>query len=144
MSSRLRHLVVLLGDQLNLDSAAFDGFDPVQDAVWMAEVAHEATQVWSTKPRIAVFLAAMRHCRDALRGKGITVHYRALDEHDAPTLEAALAEDLASLNPEAVIAVTPGEWRLSKTLPDVCAQAGVRWIERDDAHFLGSREDFAR
>lgn len=144
MSPRLRHLIVVLGDQLNPDSAAFDGFDAARDAVWMAEVAHEATQVWSTKPRIAVFLAAMRHFRDALRAKGVTVHYRALDAHDAPTLEAALAEDLEAFRPEAVIAVTPGEWRLAKSLPEVCAHAGLRWIERDDAHFLASREEFAR
>ena len=144
MPSPLRHLIVVLGDQLNLDSAAFDGFDAARDAVWMAEVAHEATQVWSTKPRIAVFLAAMRHCRDALIKRGITVHYRALGEHDAPTLDVALADDLARLKPDAVIAVTPGEWRLSQSLPEVCRKAGVRWIERDDAHFLSSREDFAR
>jgi deoxyribodipyrimidine photolyase-related protein len=144
MPTPLRHLVIVLGDQLNVDSAGFDGFDAARDAVWMAEVAHEATQVWSTKPRIAVFLAAMRNFRDALRAKGGTVHYRALDAHDAPTLEAALAEDLALWRPEAVIAVTPGEWRLAQSLPKVCADAGVRWIERDDAHFLASREDFAR
>ncbi|MGL6289391.1 MAG: cryptochrome/photolyase family protein, partial [Silanimonas sp.] len=91
MPPRLRHFVLVLGDQLNLDSAAFDGFDPAQDAVWMAEVAHESTQVWSTKPRIAVFLAAMRHARDALRAKGFPVHYRELDGHEATTLEVALA-----------------------------------------------------
>ena len=144
MPAALRHLVVVLGDQLNLDSVAFDGFDPARDAVWMAEVGHEATQVWSTKPRIAVFLAAMRHARDALRARGFTVHYRAMDAHEAPTLEAALAEDLARLRPEAVIAVTPGEWRLAQSLPATCREAGVRWIERDDTHFLASREDFAR
>ena len=144
MPSPLRHLIVVLGDQLNLDSAAFDGFDAARDAVWMAEVAHEATQVWSTKPRIAVFLAAMRHFRDALVAKGITVHYRTLDAHDAATLEAALAEDLALLKPAKVIAVTPGEWRLAQSLPKICKDAGVEWIERDDAHFLSSREDFAR
>ena len=58
---RLRNLVVVLGDQLDLDAAAFDGFDPAHDAVWMAEVAEESTHVWSSKQRIALFLAAMRH-----------------------------------------------------------------------------------
>lgn len=33
----MRHLVLVLGDQLNADSAAFDGFDRSCDAVWMAE-----------------------------------------------------------------------------------------------------------
>ena len=46
-------LVVVLGDQLDIEAAAFDGFDPAQDAVWMAEVAEESTHVWSHKARIA-------------------------------------------------------------------------------------------
>ena len=62
-----RHLVLILGDQLDAKSAAFDGFDPKHDAVWMAEVAEESTHVWSHQARIALFLAAMRHFRDALR-----------------------------------------------------------------------------
>ena len=78
--ARPRHLVIVLGDQLDNDSAGFDGFDAEQDAVWMAEVAEECTHVWSHKARIAVFLSAMRHFRDALRQRGVTVHYRQLDE----------------------------------------------------------------
>ena len=35
----LRSLIVVLGDQLDLDAAAFDGFDATVDAAWMAEVA---------------------------------------------------------------------------------------------------------
>ena len=77
---RPRHLVVVLGDQLDLDSAALDDFDPTRDALWMAEVAEEATHVWSHKARIAVFLAAMRHFRDAMRRRGAAVLYRELDE----------------------------------------------------------------
>lgn len=34
----VRNLVLVLGDELSLDSRAFDGFDPARDAVWMAEV----------------------------------------------------------------------------------------------------------
>ncbi len=34
----VRNLILVLGDQLDLASAAFDGFDAKQDAVWMAEV----------------------------------------------------------------------------------------------------------
>ena len=53
--SPLRTLVLVLGDQLDLSAAAFDGFDAAQDAVWMAEVADESTQVWSSQPRIVGF-----------------------------------------------------------------------------------------
>ncbi len=59
--AELRALIVVLGDQLDLEAAAFDGFDAGVDAVWMAEVADESTHVWSSKPRTAMFLAAMRH-----------------------------------------------------------------------------------
>ena len=143
MDAPLRHLVVVLGDQLDPDSTVFEGFDPARDAVWMAEVAHESTQVWSTKARIAVFLAAMRHFRDALRARGFRVEYRALDEHDHPTLEAALAADLAALRPRRVIAVRPGEWRLAQSLPEVARAAGASWSERPDTHFFCDIDDFA-
>jgi len=51
--------VLVLGDQLDAASAALDDFDPKHDAVWMAEAKQEGAKVWSTKARIAVFLAAI-------------------------------------------------------------------------------------
>ena len=57
----MRNLIVVLGDQLDEHSAAFDGYDPAQDRVWMCEAVAEANYVWSHKTRIAIFLAAMRH-----------------------------------------------------------------------------------
>jgi deoxyribodipyrimidine photolyase-related protein len=41
-----RHLIVVLGDQLNADSSAFTGFDPKHDCVWMAEVHQESTHIF--------------------------------------------------------------------------------------------------
>jgi deoxyribodipyrimidine photolyase-related protein len=140
----VRNMVLILGDQLDADSTVFDDFDPERDVVWMAEVAHEAEHVWSTKARIAMFLAAMRHFRDALRARGWRVEYRALDQHPHPTLEAALAADLNTLKPETVIAVKPGEWRLAKSLPEAVRAAGVEWIERLDTHFYCDTVDFAQ
>jgi deoxyribodipyrimidine photolyase-related protein len=142
-TAAVRHLVVVLGDQLDLDSAALTDIDPARDAVWMAEVAHEADVVWSGKPRIALFLAAMRHFRDALRARGLRVEYRALGSHDHNTLEAALSDDLARLRPERVIAVQPGEWRLAQSLPQVCRDAGIPWSERPDLHFYATPAEFS-
>jgi deoxyribodipyrimidine photolyase-related protein len=139
----MRNMILVLGDQLDIHSTVFEGFDPDRDVVWMAEVAHEAEQVWSTQARIAMFLAAMRHYCDALRDRGWRVRYRALDEHDHATLEAALGADLAELQPERVIAVRPGEWRLAQSLPDVCRMAGVDWSERPDGHFYCAPHEFA-
>ena len=59
--THVRHLIVVLGDQLNSDSSAFKGFDPKHDCVWMAEVHEESTHIWSSKQRIALFISAMRH-----------------------------------------------------------------------------------
>ena len=49
----MRHLVLVLGDQLNRDSAAFDGFDATHDRVWMSETPHETTHVWCHRLRPA-------------------------------------------------------------------------------------------
>ncbi|HEY9237645.1 MAG TPA: cryptochrome/photolyase family protein, partial [Burkholderiaceae bacterium] len=96
----MRHLVVVLGDQLDADAAAFDGFEPAQDAVWMAEVSEESTHVWSAKPRIAMFLAAMRHFSEAL-GSAATprpLHYTRLDDPaNRGSLAAQLHADIGRL-----------------------------------------------
>ncbi|MGA0734679.1 MAG: cryptochrome/photolyase family protein, partial [Steroidobacteraceae bacterium] len=74
----VRHLVVILGDQLDRQSAAFGEFDPRTDVIFMAEVAEESLKVPVSLPRIAIFLSAMRHFRDALRSEGFEVDYREL------------------------------------------------------------------
>jgi deoxyribodipyrimidine photolyase-related protein len=73
LPAKVRHLVIVLGDQLDLQSSALQGFDPTQDLVWMAEVAEESTHVWSAKQRIAVFLSAMRHFAQTLRELGLSL-----------------------------------------------------------------------
>lgn len=143
MSTTLRNLIVILGDQLDRQSLVFDDFDLDQDALWMCEASAEANHVWSSKPRIAVFLAAMRHFRDELRALGYTVFYRELNATSALSLEAALSEDLANYQPRKVITVKPGEWRLAKSLPKLCSDAGTQWIERPDRHFYCDEHDFS-
>ena len=143
--ARPRHLVIVLGDQLDDDSAGFDGFDAEQDAVWMAEVAEESTHVWSHKARIAVFLSAMRHFRDALRQRSVTVHYRQLDEaENHGALVGELSATVSRLCPQKLIVVEPGEWRVRESLQTTARALGVDLELRPDRHFLGSREEFTR
>jgi deoxyribodipyrimidine photolyase-related protein len=140
-----RQLVVVLGDQLDRASAAFDGFDAAQDAVWMAEVAEESTHVWSSQPRTALFLSAMRHFAQALRAEGFTLHYRHLDDDgNRGTLAAELAAALQRLRPQRVVWVEPGEWRVREALQATVKAAGLPLDEREDRHFLCSRAEFAR
>ncbi len=139
----VRTLVVVLGDQCDLGAAAFDGFDPKLDAVWMAEVAEESTHVWSAKPRIAVFLAAMRHFRDALRARGRRVVYTELeDAANTQTLAGELARALAALRPERVVLTEPGDWRVAQAIDAAADTAGVACEVRTDRHFLCTRAEF--
>ncbi len=140
MHRKTRHLVVILGDQLDPDSSALDGFDPAQDAVWMAEVVEESTHVWSHQARIALFLSAMRHFALSLRERGLRVVYRRLDEHPAASLTEALRADLAAIDPQRVIMAEPGDWRVRESLRTAVGAAG---LERPDRHFLVSTDEFA-
>lgn len=133
----MRSLVLVLGDQLNADSSAFDGFDPAHDAVWMAEVAEESEHVPSTLPRIAMFLAAMRHHSEALRGQGITVHYAKLDEAgNTQSLAGELARAARLHRPERLIVTEPGEHRVRQALETAAAALGLPFEIRPDRHFL--------
>lgn len=144
MSKRARSLVLVLGDQLDADSAAFDGFDPASDVVWMAEVAEEAGYVWSHKARIALFLAAMRHFRDALRGRGVAVDYHALDSPgNRGSFATELEEAATRLRPERLIVAEPGEWRVREALAASARRLALPLEVRPDRHFLCSPEAFA-
>jgi deoxyribodipyrimidine photolyase-related protein len=138
----LRHLVIVLGDQLDIDASAFDGFDAARDAVWMAEAAEESTHVWSSQPRIAIFLSAMRHFAQALRHAGRPLHYQALDE-GAATLAAALQAAIAQHQPEALVMTAPGDARVLASLRAVAQQAGLVLDIREDRHFFSAVHEFA-
>lgn len=144
MPEPLRHLVIVLGDQLDLQAAAFDDFDATQDAVWMAEVAEESTHVWSSQPRIALFLAAMRHFAEALRDAGRPLHYRRLDDPGTrATLAAQLAADVERLRPERLVLTLPGDWRVLAALQATAAEAGLPLDLREDRHFYTPPAEFA-
>jgi deoxyribodipyrimidine photolyase-related protein len=143
-SPPIRHLIVVFGDQLNADSAAFDDFDKARDAVWMAEVEAESTHVWTHKQRIALFLSAMRHFRDELRKKGKTVHYTELGDADnRGKLSSELTHFLKGQAVDKVVCVEPGEHRVRAGLEKVCAEAKVPLEIRVDRHFLSSVDEFA-
>ena len=143
----IRHLVVVLGDQLDRDSAAFEGFDAGQDAVWMAEVSDESTHVWSAKQRTVLFLSAMRHFAQSLRDEGVRVVYRALSTDIQATPDSSLADELATtlraLPVQRVRLVEPGEHRLREHLATAVQASGVPLDLLEDTHFLCSTAEFA-
>ncbi|MBY0468103.1 MAG: cryptochrome/photolyase family protein [Burkholderiaceae bacterium] len=80
MTDRPRRLVLVLGDQLTLDSPALKGLDAAHDRVLMIEAPGEATEVWSHKARIGLVLSSIAssisvtirtRCGQARRSAGI-------------------------------------------------------------------------
>lgn len=141
--SRCRSLVIVLGDQLDAEASAFDGFDPAQDRVWMAEAAEESTHVWSAKPRIALFLSAMRHFAAGITARGWALDYTRLDENGPATLAGALADAIARHRPRQLVMTAPGDWRVWQSLKAVAAAAGLPLELRDDRHFFSTVREFA-
>lgn len=137
----MRHLIVVLGDQLDLDAS---GFDARLDAVWMAEVQEESTHVWSSKPRIALFLSAMRHFALALQAAGRSLHYTRLDAPtNAGTLAAQLQADIGRLRPARLVMTAPGDWRVLQAIKSVAEASGLPLDIREDRHFFCSVREFA-
>jgi deoxyribodipyrimidine photolyase-related protein len=142
--AELRSLVIVLGDQLDLGASAFDGFETSRDAVWMAEVSGESTQVWSSKPRTVMFLAAMRHFALALRDAGRPLHYRRLDaDGNRGTLAAELQAAIKSLQPARLVMTAPGDWRVLQAIKAVAGSCGLPLDVREDRHFFVTTGEFA-
>lgn len=142
--SPVRNLVLVLGDQLDAQSSALQGFDRAQDVVWMAEVAEESTHVWSAKQRIAVFLSAMRHFARDLQTQGIALSYTRLDDSDnAGTLAQELAQAIGRLQPQSLVLSAPGDWRVLQSLRMVANDHQVPLDLRDDTHFFSTVREFA-
>ncbi len=151
-----RHLVLILGDQLDEASSAFDGLDPSQDCLLMIEGAQESTHVWSHKIRTTLFLSAMRHFAETLVARGWRVDYRGLDTHGDVSLAVGLIAALEQHRPLKLIGVEPGDCRvrsdLDTAIETVAAQALTtgghsldRLIEwREDRHFLCSLPQFKK
>jgi deoxyribodipyrimidine photolyase-related protein len=139
-----RHLIIILGDQLNLDALALEGFDPRQDSLFMAEVPEESTKVWSSKARIAVFLSAMRHFRATVDARAWPIWYHTLDE--APiyeTLADALNASIDALQPQNLRVTAPGEFQILQTLRQTARDHHLTLEVLDDRHFLTTVRDFA-
>jgi len=143
LKSSIRNLVVVLGDQLDIASSAFIGFDPKLDVIWMGEVEEESTHVMSAKQRIAFFLSAMRHFAQVLQAKEWTVIYSRLDSaENTGTLAGELEKIILQTPPQQLIMVTPGESRVLISLQKLAEKFHLPLDIREDKHFLSTLDDF--
>jgi deoxyribodipyrimidine photolyase-related protein len=142
----VRNLILILGDQLDPRSAAFDGLDRRRDVLWMAENETEATHVWCHKRRLVLFFAAMRHFRHAREAEGLRVDYHALQvdrRHDSGRDFAAIVRaSVRRLHPERLIVVEPGDWRVRDMLTATAAALDLPIDIRHDRHFYCRIDEF--
>lgn len=138
----IRNLIIILGDQLNLDNPALEGFDSHQDKILMVEAIEEGNHVWSHKARIALFLSAMRHFAQTLTEQGFSPIYLQLSHHKHKSLSDAWAAQIKALLPQKIIVCEPGEYRVLKALEACALAAKMPLSVRDDTHFMCSQADF--
>lgn len=101
----MRNLVIVLGGQLNDDSAVYDGFDRTRDSVWMAE---EST------------LPAVRRFERRMTALGRCVVYRGGED-----LKKDLLRSIAQFQPERLVVLEPGDCRVRADLEAAAREAGV-------------------
>ena len=138
----MRSLRLVLGDQLSHDNGALADLDATQDAVVMIEAASESTEVWSTKPRIAIFLSAMRHFAVELTERSTPLIYIRVDDALPGGFAERLAAAIARHRPETLVVCEPGEWRMLEIVQQAAHDASCALDVRIDTHFLCTREAF--
>ena len=109
----MKRLILVLGDQLDINSGALRHLDKSTDQVIMIESKHESDYVWSHKAKIAIFLSAMRHFAQDLIAQQIPLIY--LKESHL-TIQDALRAQLIEKSATHLICTEPGEWRLKQAI----------------------------
>ena len=143
MKTSIRHLVLVLGDQLNEDAQVFLDFDPLQDAIWMAEVDEESTRVVSSKQRTTLFLSAMRHFAQNLKRKKWPLVYSQIEDPDnTGTLVGELTKAVQLLKPQKLLLTAPGDWTVLHQLRECAKALKLELVLLDDLHFLCTVRDF--
>jgi len=141
--TKARHLVLVLGDQLNEDTSAFDDFDKATDAVLMTEVAEEAAYIPQHKIRLALFFSAMRHFRSALEARGMRVHYVELDDrNNRGSFHEEISRWIHKTRPDKLIVCKPGDYRVEAAIKKTARSLKCELEIRPDRHFLCGCDDF--
>lgn len=140
----VKHLVLLLGDQLSPGMSSLRGLEPGTTRILMCEVHAEATYVRHHKKKIAFVFSAMRHFASDLRNLGWSVDYTRLEDPDNEgTFRGEVQRAVTTCQPDSVIVTEPGEWRLLADMRTWESDFGVPVELRPDDRFLCSRSEFA-
>ena len=137
-------LLVVLGDQLDVNARLLREADRKRDAILMMEVREEATHVPSHRQRTALFLAAMRHFATARAAEGWRVRYVTLDDpHNTHSFTGEVERAATAVEPARLAVTHPGEHRVKDAVAS-WERAARRPVDvLPDEHFLSAPDDFA-
>ena len=145
-------LLLVSRDQLDRSAALLDDVDPDRDVVIMTENDRDRGRFREHKQRLALGFAAMRHFRDDLQDRGLTVNYDTATppEDDADPYHASdsigiagfLRQQIRDQGADEVAVTEPGRASLLDELEAVCDEEGVDFTVYADRHFLCTHEDF--
>ncbi|ROM57647.1 cryptochrome/photolyase family protein [Pseudomonas poae] len=134
-------LFLVLGDQLSFDLASLQGLDKGSDAVLFVEVMEEARHVPHHPQKIALIFSAMRHFAEALKQRGMQVHYVTLDDpQNSGSVPSELRRWQSLLEPDELHVTECGDWRLEQSIR-ACGLP-IQW--HCDSRFLCTRAEFSR
>jgi deoxyribodipyrimidine photolyase-related protein len=137
-------LAFIFGDQLTHSLQILKDLDPAVDAIWMAEVNEEATQVRHHKKKIAFIFSAMRHFSAELKERGFQVHYTGIeDTENAGSFRAEAQRAIQTLKPKQIILTAPSEYRVLSEVKSWEADFKVPVEIYPDERFLTTPEAFA-
>ena len=134
-----KRLILILGDQLDLQGSALRDINPQSDEIIMIESANEAQYVWSHKAKIVLFLSAMRHFAVELEKRGYSLTY--IKNSPLPLLESLKAQILQKKVTH-LVCIEPGEWRLKQAIEALVNELNIELDMREDSHFYCTRQEF--
>ena len=136
----MKKLVLILGDQLDINSPVLKNLNPKTDQVVMIESADEAQFVWSHKAKIALFLSAMRHFAKQLEELGIPLQYiQQSPKSIGDTLRVIIKKEKYTH----LVCLEPGEYRLKCQIEVLASELKIELEMQEDPHFYCSRREFS-
>lgn len=135
----MKKLILILGDQLDINSPVLKNIDPKVDQVVMIESANEAQHVWSHKAKIALFLSAMRHFAQHLKNLGLPLAYI---QHSPKTIAEELRNKFIEGKFTHLVCVEPGEWRLKVAIEELTSEYKITLEMYEDPHFYCTHHEF--
>eukprot|EP01037_Dinobryon_pediforme_P010872 gene10871-10953_t len=132
----MTRLRVVLGDQLSENLSSLADLGPA-DVVLMAEVLDECRYVPHHVHKITLVLSAMRHFAEHLRGNGVMVDYRRLDDpQNTHSLRGEVIRAAAEHAVTEIVVTEPGEYRVLADMRSWPEGTGCPVDIRQDDRFL--------